>query len=144
MAAKRGRKSATERDIDDTVVDINKNKNTKPEKPSAPAHLTKEQKAEWTATVNRLPDDWFPRETWPLLEQYCRHVVASRDVAKLISTEQRKNDKDVDKLDKLLKMQEREGRAISSLATRMRLTQQSTVDPERKKPPASGRKPWQG
>ena len=44
-------------------------------------------------------------------------------------------------MDRLLKMQEREGRAISALATRMRLTQQSTYDKSKKKPTAALR-PW--
>jgi hypothetical protein len=39
-------------------------------------------------------------------------------------------------------MQEREGRALSSLATRMRLSQQTTYDKSKKKP-LQGKKPWE-
>lgn len=142
----RGRKSAAEI----AVLDLdNKNKGADAtgddNKPAPPKELTKEEAAEWLAVVERLPADWFPRETWPLLTQYCRHVVASTHVAKLITAERRKpvKQRDIADLDRLLKMQEREGRAISSLATRMRLTQQSNVDPERKKP-RTAQKPWKG
>lgn len=105
------------------------------ERPDAPYDLTDEQADEWRAVVNRLPADWFTRETWPLLAQYCRHVVSARHVSELIrKLEAAPDGFDVDEYDKLLKMQEREGRALSSLATRMRLSQQSVHDREKKKP----------
>ena len=50
-------------------------------------------------------------------------------------------DLDLDVLDRLYRMQEREGRAMSSLATRMRITQQTTYDKSKKKP-LQGAKPW--
>jgi hypothetical protein len=39
-------------------------------------------------------------------------------------------------------MQEREGRALSSLATRLRITQQATLSAKAKKP-TQVRKPWE-
>lgn len=112
-------------------------------RPDAPYDLTDEQATEWWAVVNRLPADWFPRETHGMLAQYCRHVVAARRVAQLIADrEAQKGPLDVEEYDRLLKMQEREGRAISSLATRMRISQQATYDKSRKKP-TSARKPWE-
>jgi len=112
------------------------------ERAVAPDDLNDEQRAEWQAVVNRLPADWFPRETHSLLAQYCRHVVAARRVAQLIGNAESGEAFDVDEYDKLLKMQEREGRAISSLATRMRITQQATYDPKRKKG-SQVKKPWE-
>lgn len=112
-------------------------------RPDAPYDLTDEQADEWRAVVARLPADWFPRETWPLLSQYCRHVVAGRRVAQLLAKmETGPDDFDVAAYDKLLSMQEREGRAMSSLATRMRLTQQTTYDPKKKKP-LEAKRPWE-
>lgn len=114
------------------------------ERPDAPYDLTDEQADEWWAVVNRMPADWFPRETHAMLAQYCRHVVAARRVAQLVADrEGRKGSLDIEEYDRLLKMQEREGRAISSLATRMRISQQATYDPKRKKPTET-RKPWEG
>lgn len=112
------------------------------QRPDAPYDLTDEQSAEWWAVVNRMPADWFPRETHYLLAQYCRHVIASRRIAQLINQAEEAKQFDVDAYDQLLKMQEREGRAASSLATRMRITQQTTYDKSRKKP-AADRKPWE-
>lgn len=76
-----------------------------------------------------------------MLAQYCRHVVAARRVAQLIADAEASKELDVEHYDRLLKMQEREGRAISSLATRMRISQQATYDKTRKKP-SQVRQPW--
>src|SRR5512146_3041235 len=126
------------------------------QRPSPPDDLTEEQGEEWRAVVNRLPAEWFPRETHGMLAQYCRHVVAARRVAQMIDAleagmadEGKAPDADrltiilsaANTMDRLLKMQEREGRAISSLATRMRLSQQTTYDKSKKKP-IVGKRPW--
>jgi hypothetical protein len=42
------------------------------------ADLTEDQAAEWRAVVDRLPNDWFPRETHGMLAQFCRHVCTAR------------------------------------------------------------------
>jgi hypothetical protein len=112
------------------------------QRPDAPYELTDEQSAEWWAVVNRMPADWFPRETHGLLTQYCRHVVNARRVAQLITKCEKQKKLDVNDYNQLLIMQEREGRAISSLATRMRLTQQTVHDREKKKPHQVA-KPWE-
>jgi hypothetical protein len=103
-------------------------------RPDAPYDLTDEQAEEWWAVVNRLPADWFPRETHGVLAQYCRHVVTARRVAQLVAACEAEADLDLAQYDQLLKMQEREGRALSSLATRLRITQQATVSAKAQKP----------
>ena len=115
----RGRKSAADMAVA-PVADVSATY-----RPYAPPELTKEQAAEWTAIVDRMPADWVPKETHGLLAQSCRHIVAARHVAQLIEQHEGADDFDLDHYDKLLKMQEREGRAASSLATRMRITQQA-------------------
>jgi hypothetical protein len=107
-----------------------------------PSDLNDEQKAEWIAIVNHLPADWFGRETAAMLAQYCRHIVASRRVAQLIALAEADEELSIKDYDRLLKMQEREGRAITSLATKMRISQQATYDKSKKKPSAA-RKPWE-
>ena len=111
-------------------------------RPDPVPDLTEEQAAEWRAIVNRMPADWFPRETHGMLAQYCRHVVASRRVAQLVASIEASAEFDILAYDRALKMQEREGRAISSLATRMRISQQTSYDPKRKRGVA-GKKPWE-
>ncbi len=111
------------------------------QRPDAPYDLTDEQTEEWWAVVNRLPADWFPRETHAILSQYCRHVVAARRLAQLVAAEEA-GELELDRYDQLLRMQEREGRALSSLATRLRITQQATLSAKAKKP-TQVRKPWE-
>jgi chaperone required for assembly of F1-ATPase len=112
-------------------------------RPLPPDELTTEQADEWSAVVDRMPADWFPRETHGMLVQYCRHVIAARRIAQLIARIEKAKKLDLDEYDKLLKMQEREGRAVSSLATRMRITQQATVRAESAKKPAQIPAPWE-
>ncbi len=94
-------------------------------RPVAPDELSSEEAHEWRPIVNRMPADWFPRETWPLLVQYCRHIVTARHVAQMIDNflADDKENQTVGIYNKLLNMQSREGRDMSSLATRMRISQ---------------------
>jgi len=108
------------------------------QRPEPPKELTDEQAAEWSAIVERMPADWFPRETHALLAQLCRHITTARDIARrLQSTRLGIND-----LNLLLAMQDRERKAMESLATKMRLTQHSRYD--RKKTTGSPKtRPWE-
>lgn len=114
-------------------------------RPAAPRELSPEAAAEWRAVVEALPADWFNAGSVPLLTQYCRHVVTGRRVGQLIrALDLAEGGLDLTQYDKLLKMQERESRAISSLATRMRITQQATFSHRRTKPHRSaGPRPWE-
>lgn len=92
-----------------------------------------------------------------MLAQYCRHVVSARTVAGMIKALQEQLEQEPEEgterlklmlgaaktMDRLLKMQEREGRALSLLATRMRLSQQSTYDRKKTKGTEGPRKPWE-
>lgn len=111
-------------------------------RPEPPDELSDEQADEWRQIVNRMPADWFPRETHGMLAQLCRHVVSARRVAQLIATFETQEPVDVEAYDRLLKMQEREGRAISSLATRMRISQHSNYAKDKKRGPVISQKPW--
>lgn len=146
----RGRKSAASLSI------ISSNEIERIERPRPPSDLNQEQAAEWSSIVNRMPADWFPRETHGLLAQLCRHLVSARRVADMIAAletelsneaEDGKSQAEIilgatKAFDRLYKMQEREGRAISSLSTKMRLSQQSTYDKSKRKP-GQTRKPWE-
>ena len=102
-------------------------------RPDPPRTLNDEQSFVWTQVVGALPSTWFGKETWCLLEQYCKHVVSSRRISDLIAAAEREDDLDVERYDRLLKMQEREGRAMSSIATRLRITKQATTHKDTKK-----------
>lgn len=95
-------------------------------RPDAPLDLTPEETDEWHAVVEAMPADWFPRETWALLAQFCRHTVMSRRLGALIDAEMAQSEMDLRQLDKLTQMQARETSALKAMAAAMRLAQQST------------------
>jgi hypothetical protein len=111
------------------------------ERPEPIRGLTDDQAHEWRAVVDRMPGEWFPPETHGLLAQYCRHVVSAQHVAELIKKLWSSDNFSLDTFDQLLRIQEREGRAMSALATRMRLTQQTRFSKDKKTGPMVP-KPW--
>lgn len=116
--AKRGRKSGASLSIiSGGVTSVNR--------PKPPAELTDEQASEWLSIVDRLSADWFTRENFAVLAQYCRHIVSARRLSQLIEAEEASDEFTLFKYDALLRMQCRESATMMSLATKMRLTQQS-------------------
>ena len=114
-----------------------------------PAELTDEERTQWLNVVNAMPADWFTPETGPLLTQYCRHAVMARRIAQMIQAEVQGVDCDGNPIEfslrdfnRLSQMQDRESRALSMLATKMRLSQQSTYDKSKKKG-KQGPRPWE-
>jgi hypothetical protein len=120
------------------------------ERQRPPHDLSDEEVEIWAAVVATEPADWFSPSTVPLLAEYCRHVIHARRVAELIeratSDIDRKTKKPtlvLEDYDRLLKMQERESRAVAMLATKMRITQQSTTNHRGNKRPNVARRPWE-
>lgn len=115
----------------------------------APAHISDAERAIWVELVNDQPASAFTPTHGPLIEQYCRHVVQARVLADEILNFDRAwlaDDAGLRRYDRLLAMAEREGRAASSLATRLRITrqaidQQTVARALMNKPKA--RKPWE-
>jgi hypothetical protein len=94
----------------------------------APAHISDAERSVWLEVVNDQPADAFSPTHIPLLELYCRHVVQARVIADQIANFEPSwlnDDEGLKRYDRLLAMNEREGRAASSLATRLRITRQA-------------------
>jgi hypothetical protein len=140
--SQRGRKSAAALAIVTPIAD---------HRPGPPQDLTEEQAAEWTAIVRRLPDNYFPRECHGLLAAYVKHLAAFRLLSESIDAFQGAwlaDDDGLKRYGDLLALREREGRALSSLATRLRITPQSRVYAKTAGVAATnagsgGRKPWE-
>jgi hypothetical protein len=131
----RGRKSAESQSI---VVSI-----VPGQRPDPPAELTRAQAAVWSTTVGALRDGWFGPENFPLLTQYCRHAALADVIAKAINVTSIQTD--LSRFARLTAMQARESAVIASLATRLRLTIQSSRDSRiSKRDPGAGRpRPWE-
>jgi hypothetical protein len=146
----RGRKSATALEVTGAVELI--------ERADAPYDLTDEEAGEWRAIVDGRPASYFPKETHAMLADYCRHVCKARRIAGMIQALEaavRESAQDEGKtaveamlgaigaVDKLYAMAERETRAIASLATKMRFSQQTNIRADAAQPPKATRKPWE-
>ena len=94
-------------------------------RPDAPYDLAGEELAEWLAIVYAMPPEHFSRVHFPMLAQFCRHVVASRRIGMLVQQECAKPKFDLAKYRTLLSMQAAEFNQINRLARSMRLTQQA-------------------
>lgn len=93
-----------------------------------PMHISDAERSVWTQAVNDQPAEAFTEVHAPLLELYCRHVVQARILADELAQFERAwlaDDDGLKRYDRLLAMSEREGRAASSLATRLRITRQA-------------------
>lgn len=113
------------------------------ERQRPPHDLTDEEVVVWVSVTESQPADWFSPSTVPLLAQYCRHAIHARRVAELIERATSDPDLAVSDYDRLLKMQERESRAIASMATKMRISQQSVTNHRGNSKPGAARKPWE-
>lgn len=92
------------------------------------AHLSDAEQQVWLEVVNDQPADAFTAVHGPMLELYARHIVQSRVIADELANFERAwlaTEDGLKRYDRLLAMAEREGRAASSLATRMRITRQA-------------------
>lgn len=137
---KRGRKSA------DELATITPLTGTRPD---APYDLTDDQAEEWRAIVDRMPADWFPRETWGVLSAYCRHVVTARRISALVDAfkpEWLKDDDGLKRFDRLAALRERETKALLACARSLRIAKSSQLKAEtayrRAQEPGVGPRPW--
>jgi hypothetical protein len=108
-------------------------------RPDAPERLSQEARVTWDSIVGRLPVDWFPAETLTMLETYCDMICLQRRMADMTQ----RSDANV----KLLAREMIDSAVvIGQLATKMRLTQQSTHDRKKSKnkadQPTGSAKPW--
>lgn len=120
--AKRGRQSAASI-VSGRGIDLSSDSRLK-----APLHLSDAELSVWSELVNDQPASAFTATHSPVIEMYCRHVVNSRVIADQLlafELEWLNDDEGLKRYDKLLAMSERESRAASSLATRLRITRQA-------------------
>ncbi len=104
-------------------------------RPAAPDELNADEKAEWHKFTLKMPENWFPPETWPLLAQLCRHICQGRWVGECLQEVRAGLARDLDaealeKVERLVRMHDREGRAMVGLMLKLRLTSQQRLPDE--------------
>ena len=109
-----------------------------------PEGLTEAQAAVWRDTVNCRSADYFGPDSVPMLSEYCR-VVAMCDLL-AVQIEGAIAGGESGEVKALLDMRDKESRRMSSLATKLRLTNQSRYTPQAAATAAkkgAGGKVWQ-
>jgi hypothetical protein len=143
--AQRGRKSAASMEVAALAAPIGSARRLE-----APAHLSDAERAVFIELINDQPASAFSATHAPLIELYCRHVVQARVLSEELLNFDRNwlaDDDGLKRYDRLLAMAERESRAASSLATRLRITRQAidqqTVARALINAPKAKKKPWE-
>jgi len=114
-------------------------------RPDAPDDLTKEQAEIWRHIDDTMPSDWFPPETHHILSQYCVHVAGLPFINNAIAEIEKSKKPDLELWAKLEKARRDESMLITTMATKMRLPQQSSYDKKKSKTVKSrsaNMKPW--
>jgi len=106
-----------------------------------PDSMTARQKEIWRGIVQGKPSGWFSAAALPLLESYVRSISSYEHVSRLVETAQ-VGKTDLMELNRLFIMQERLARLFMSLATKMRLTQQSKYQARSAANTDTGKRPW--
>lgn len=94
--------------------------------PDPPASLTDSEAAIFRETAAAMPSGWFRADSMPLLVEYSRAVDACNKLAAM-RDQQGMTMRD---LAVLLAAHEKQARLVVTLATKMRLTQQSRILPD--------------
>lgn len=143
--AQRGRKSAAQIAVAAQAGPITHENRLLPS-----AHLSNAEQSVWARLVNDHPAAAFTETHRDMLELYCQHIIQAQLLADEIQGFDRAwlaDDDGLKRYDRMLTMREREVRSASSLATRLRITRQATVDPKTAGRASSNmgrsRKPWE-
>ena len=115
-----------------------------------PAELSAVEASFWRAVVETKPPEWFLPDTYPLLLAYCRARSASEIIAQQLAAFEpawMETPEGLARYDKLTQIQARQTMLLTTLATKMRLAQQSryteTAANTAAKHGLAGTKPWQ-
>jgi phage terminase small subunit len=98
------------------------------QRPEPPTVLSESEADIWRSVVATKPHDWFTPDTFPLLEEYCRQSVQADQLAVEQARFKGKIPTHKDKFARykaIGKMRRETAGVLLSLATKMRLSQQS-------------------
>ena len=111
--------------------------------------LSSDESEIWRSVVSTKPAEWFGADSFPLLANFCRHTIRQRLLSEQINqfdTTCLTDEDGLKRFDLLLKMSDRESKAVAMVATKLRLTQQSRYTPQAAATAnknTAKRKPWE-
>ena len=117
-------------------------------RPRAPDDLTQAQQSIWDRIVsNEAADVFRTAALQQLLKEFCRHTDTAARLSEQVDRAVEGTNLSLQELDTLLRMRDRETKALADKATKLRLTNQSRYTPQAAgtaaKKSATERKPWQ-
>jgi hypothetical protein len=103
-----------------------------PNRPEPPVTLDEAQADLWRSIVEQKPAGWFDSASIPLLAAYCRAVTTCDAVAREINKLGKRclKEETFARVAKLKKLDEAQAKLMATLATKLRLTQQSRYTPQ--------------
>ena len=113
------------------------------QRPLCPPQVDGAKRILWDKIVAEHDPDYFTEANLPLLEQYCSHVTEARRINVLVDNVLAVNPGNFDYYKDLLMARQREINVATNLATKLRLTKQSTHNRSgNKQPKGGGARPW--
>lgn len=118
-------------------------------RPRAPSDMTEFQQDVWDRIVGSEAGDFFRTSaSQQLLKEYCRHVESAHRVSSMVALYEKPGAAvNIGEYEQLLRMRDRETKALADKATKLRLTNQSRYTPQAAgtaaKKATTERKPWQ-
>src|SRR5262245_45834447 len=101
------------------------------QRPAPPPELDPEQAEEWRAIVDRMPPEWFPRESWPILSELVQDITLLKQVAVELNDVRKGSISKPDVFEKFIKltrMKMQLQQCMGNLASKLRLTHRSRYD----------------
>lgn len=126
MNKRNGRVSEAEKEINEVINSGNLIEVL--DRPEPPANFNFLESEVWQMVVDSMPSGWFPEASFPVLSAYCKNTVAMDNISELITVcTQDPIKMDINLYLKLVRSQKEVSSVLASLATKLRITQQSTV-----------------
>jgi hypothetical protein len=112
------------------------------ERYAPPDEFDGREAALWKQFMDAMPAGWFGRETLPLLEMLCQHIVISKELAVRVRATDPSR---VQEIKGLALWLERETKIAANLAYQLRLTPKSRGEYQRKDERGTSvrRRPWE-
>lgn len=144
MAKRGGRISEAQKEVEQELKTMTVGPIEIIDRPNPPIDFDDREAAIWASIVNSMPADWFNIGSIPLLTQYVRHTVASQNLAQLIANITSNSDEiNIKSYITLLRAQKEESGILSSLATKLRISNQALINKRGNHKEIGKSKPWE-
>lgn len=141
---KRGKVSEAQREVDEALSAMSVAPIEIVERPLPPFDFDNQEATVWTSIVNSMPAEWFSVSSLPLLRQYVHHTIAAQNLSQLIADVCANTEElNIKTYTTLLTAQKEQSSVMATLATKLRLTNQSLINTRGNHKVETKKKPWE-